>query len=133
MTLEDACRNAMVDSVDDLIGTAGLIRVYQTASYATATGTVTGALVSLTCSNPAMAVATNGTGTFNTISSATATNCGAGAIATAFGLYSGTTAGDVLLTGTVRTDTGDINFNTVDWDNSDNIQITTLSFTQPES
>jgi hypothetical protein len=40
-------------------------------------------------------------------------------------------AGNVVLTGTVGTNAGDIQFNVTSWDTGDNISITSLTFVQP--
>lgn len=138
MKLYNLAATNMVGSINTAIGGTGYIQFYtNTTAMTQTTGMITGSGLAMhttaigTFTTSADPTGTAFTGVFNTIASATVANSGTVAY---FGIWTnaGTATTDIILTGTVLTQTADITFNTTSWDVGDNIQITSLTFVQPK-
>ena len=141
MTLYDIAASTKVTNINSLIGAAGSIEFYTSGGYPT-TGLM--GTTALNLSNPAMngttSDATNYTGTFAAIATATMAAAGTQTVSI-FALWNtndaasrtaARTGTNVVLTGSVGTNAGDITFNTNVWSEGDNIQISSLTFVQPK-
>jgi hypothetical protein len=136
MTLSYAFANTLISQVNTSVGGIANIQ-FHTAGATLPTNYASQLLAGngLSCSTVAIAAtsATNATyvtRTFNAITSNTVSSAGSVAL---FSLNIGSpqATSDLVLWGSVSTTGADINFNTTVWIGSDNVAITSLTYTQP--
>jgi hypothetical protein len=140
MLLVNTVGKAMTDAVQTAIGANGRIQFYtQTTDLPTAGGAGTNILSNGlgVSSTPFSGTASNATYVTRTFGPITTDTVAAGGNRTAiiFAILNTSattcTSDAIVLTGSVGTNAGDIQFNTNVWTASDNVAITALTFTQP--
>lgn len=120
--LSTAARNALLDSLNSVIGTSGLLRIYDGSRPATG-GTATTLLAELALSSTALASASSASAAFNSITNDSSAN--ATGTATWFRIV--TSGGTHVIDGSVGTSGADLNFNTVSFVAGATIAVSSLS------